>query len=142
MAHCGNRLEGDFIWSLCFRDLDKGWKELSAVWNKGAHGVMEEVREMEQKLRFALLGFDCDNGSEFLNHHLWRYFARRKEPVQFTAPAYHKNDNAHVEQKNWTHVRCCSVTIGWKKKRISSCGSSQPGGSEGRRVNPKMKGEC
>ena len=107
VAHCGNSLEGDFIWSLCFSDLATGWTELRAVWNKGAHGVMEAVRGMEQKLPFALLGFDCDNGSEFLNHHLWRYFARRKEPVQFTrSRPYHKNDNAHVEQKNWTHVRC------------------------------------
>jgi hypothetical protein len=62
---------------------------------------------MESKLPFSILGFDCDNGSEFLNHHPWHYFARRKEPVQFTrSRPYHKNDNAHVEQKNWTHVRC------------------------------------
>ena len=107
VAHCGNSLEGDFIWSLCFTDLASGWTELRAVWNKGSQGVMAAVREMEQKLPFAILGFDCDNGSEFLNHHLWRYFARRKEPVQFTrSRPYHKNDNAHVEQKNWTHVRC------------------------------------
>jgi len=107
VAHCGDSLEGDFIWSLCFTDLASGWTELRAVWNKGAHGVMEAVRQIEAKLPFPLLGFDCDNGSEFLNHHLWRYFARRKEPVQFTrSRPYHKNDNAHVEQKNWTHVRC------------------------------------
>ena len=107
VAHCGNSLEGDFIWSLCFTDLATGWTELRAVWNKGAHGVMAAVQEMESNLPFGLQGFDCDNGSEFLNHHLWRYFARRKEPVQFTrSRPYHKNDNAHVEQKNWTHVRC------------------------------------
>ncbi len=107
VAHCGNTLEGDFIWSLCFTDLASGWTELRAVWNKGAHGVMGAVREMESKLPFSILGFDCDNGSEFLNHHLWSYFARRTEPVQFTrSRPYHKNDNAHVEQKNWTHVRC------------------------------------
>jgi len=107
VAHCGNTLEGDFIWSLCFTDLASGWTELRAVWNKGAHGVMGAVHEMESTLAFPILGFDCDNGSEFLNHHLWRYFARRKEPVQFTrSRPYHKNDNAHVEQKNWTHVRC------------------------------------
>jgi len=53
-----------------------------------------------------LLGFDCDNGSEFLNHHLLRHFTQRKPPVRFTrSRAYHKDDNAHVEQKNWTHVR-------------------------------------
>ena len=107
VAHCGDSLEGDFIWSLCFTDLASGWTELRAVWNRGSHGVREAVREIEAKLPFAILGFDCDNGSEFLNHHLWRYFARRREPVQFTrSRPYHKNDNAHVEQKNWTHVRC------------------------------------
>ena len=106
VAHCGDSLEGDFIWSLCFTDLATGWTELRAVWNKGSHGVVEAVREIEGKLLFPILGFDCDNGSEFLNHHLWRYFARRKAPVQFTrSRPYHKNDNAHVEQKNWTHVR-------------------------------------
>jgi hypothetical protein len=57
-------------------------------------------------LPFALRGFDCDNGSEFLNHHLLRHFTERKQPIQFTrSRAYHKDDNAHVEQKNWTHVR-------------------------------------
>jgi len=73
VAHCGDTLEGDFIWSLCFTDLATGWTELRAIWNKGAYGVMEAVGETEAKLPFALLGFDCDNGSEFLNHHLWRY---------------------------------------------------------------------
>ncbi len=107
VAHCGDSLEGDFIWSLCFTDLASGWTELRAVWNRGSHGVREALSEIEAKLPFAILGFDCDNGSEFLNHHLWRYFARRREPVQFTrSRPYHKNDNAHVEQKNWTHVRC------------------------------------
>ena len=53
-----------------------------------------------------LLGFDCDNGSEFLNHHLWRYLADRPRPVICTrCRPYKKNDNAHIEQKNWTHVR-------------------------------------
>jgi hypothetical protein len=107
VAHCGDSLEGDFLWSLCFTDLATGWTELRAVWNKGSHGVVEAVRQMEAKLPFPIRGFDCDNGSEFLNHHLWRYFARRTETVQFTrSRPYHKNDNAHVEQKNWTHVRC------------------------------------
>ena len=51
-------------------------------------------------------GSDSDNGSEFLNHHLFRHFTSRKQPVQFTrSRAYHSQDNAHVEQKNWTHVR-------------------------------------
>ena len=55
---------------------------------------------------FPVLGFDSDNGSEFLNATLWRYFAKRRRPVKFTrSRPYRKNDNAHVEQKQWTHVR-------------------------------------
>ena len=62
--------------------------------------------DIEANLPFELLGFDCDNGSEFLNHHLWRYFSDRKRPVQLTrSRTYKKNDNAHVEQKNWARVR-------------------------------------
>jgi hypothetical protein len=107
VAHCGDSLEGDFIWSLVFTDIATGWTEMRAVWNKGSSGVIEQTRKIEKSLPFALLGFDCDNGSEFLNHHLWRYFTERPQPVQFTrSRPYHKNDNAHVEQKNWTHVRC------------------------------------
>ena len=106
VAHCGNSLAGDFIWSLTFTDIWSGWTEMRAVWNRGAEGVVAGITEMEQELAFPVLGFDSDNGSEFLNHHLWRYFARRRRPVKFTrSRPYHKNDNAHVEQKQWTHVR-------------------------------------
>ena len=57
-------------------------------------------------LPFPILGFDTDNGSEFLNWHLLAYFGKRNKPVHFTrSRAYRKNDNARVEQKNWTHVR-------------------------------------
>jgi len=57
-------------------------------------------------LPFKLKGFDCDNGSEFLNYHLLRYFTDHPDQVSFTrSRPYKKNDNAHVEQKNWTHVR-------------------------------------
>jgi hypothetical protein len=107
VAHCGDSLEGDFVWSLVFTDIATGWTEMRACWNKGAAGIIAAVRDIEGKLPFELLGFDCDNGSEFLNHHLWRYFTERKKPVKYTrSRPYHKNDNAHVEQKNWTHVRC------------------------------------
>jgi len=61
---------------------------------------------VEAELPFAIEGFDCDNGSEFLNWHLVRYFQERPKRVGFTrSRLYHKNDNGHVEQKNWTHVR-------------------------------------
>jgi hypothetical protein len=106
VAHCGNSLAGSFVWSITLTDICTGWTECRAVWNKGAHGVVEQIRRVEAALPFKLRGFDCDNGSEFLNHHLLRYFAHRRDPVAFTrSRPYHKDDNAHVEQKNWSCVR-------------------------------------
>jgi hypothetical protein len=87
-------------------DIATGWTEQRAVWGKGETGVLEQIKDIEGSLPFPLRGFDSDNGSEFLNHHLLRHFAQRNYPVQFTrSRAYHKDDNSHVEQKNWTHVR-------------------------------------
>jgi len=106
VAHCGESLEGEFIWSVTYTDIYSGWTANRAVWNKGAAGVVEATRDVEARLPFAVLGFDCDNGSEFLNWHLVSYFAQREKKVGFTrSRPYHKNDNGHVEQKNWTHVR-------------------------------------
>jgi hypothetical protein len=108
VAHCGTTLAGDFVWSLTLTDIASGWTENRATWNKGATGVLEQIKHIENNLPFPILGFDSDNGSEFLNYHLLRYFTERpdQKSVQFTrSRPYKKNDNAHVEQKNWTHVR-------------------------------------
>ena len=108
VAHCGNSMEGNFIWSITFTDIHTTWTENRAIWNKGSAEVVKKVKEIESILPFKIRGFDCDNGSEFLNYHLIRYFSDRPKElmVQFTrSRPYHKNDNAHVEQKNWTHVR-------------------------------------
>jgi hypothetical protein len=107
VAHCGNSLAGDFIWSITLTDILTCWTEIRATWNKGAEGVVKQIKNIEKILPFSILGFDCDNGSEFLNWHLIRYFTEDCQlPVQVTrSRPYRKNDNAHVEQKNWTHVR-------------------------------------
>jgi hypothetical protein len=106
VAHCGNSMAGDFIWSLTLTDIHSGWTECRATWNKGAHGVIEQIKDIETHLTFPLKGFDCDNGSEFLNYHLLRYFSNHKHKIKFTrSRPYKKNDNAHVEQKNWSYVR-------------------------------------
>jgi hypothetical protein len=106
VAHCGESLSGMFVWTVDFVDIATAWTEQRAVWGKGESGVLEQIKDVETCLPFDILGFDSDNGSEFLNHHLLRHFTERKKPVQFTrSRAYHKDDNAHVEQKNWTHVR-------------------------------------
>ena len=64
VAHCGTSLMGDFIWSLTLTDLYSGWTENCAVWNKGATGIVDGIHDIENKLPFEILGFDCDNGSE------------------------------------------------------------------------------
>ena len=106
VAHCGSSLLGMFAYTLDCTDIATGWTEQRAVWGKGETGVLEQIRHIEQSLPFPLLGFDSDNGGEFLNYHLFRHFSERKKSIQFTrSRAYHNEDNAHVEQKNWTHVR-------------------------------------
>jgi hypothetical protein len=106
VAHCGDHLAGDFAWSLTATDLRTQWTENRAIWNKGAAEVLHQVRDIEAHLPFALWGIDVDSGSEFLNHHLYRYCQNHQPPLDLTRsrPAY-KNDQAHVEQKNFTHVR-------------------------------------
>ena len=87
-------------------DVHTQWTETRAVFNRGALGVKARIAEIEAALPFAILGFDCDNGGEFLNWHLVDYFGKRPRSVPFTrSRPCHKNDNARVEQKNWTHVR-------------------------------------
>jgi hypothetical protein len=106
VAHCGESMAGEFCWSLTATDVHTQWTETRAVFNRGQHAVAKRIAEIEAALPFAILGFDTDNGGEFLNWHLLNYFSRRRHPVRFTrSRAYRKNDNARVEQKNWTHVR-------------------------------------
>jgi len=110
VAHCGGSLAGNFIWSLTFTDIFSGWTENRAVWGKGSKGVVDAIREIEKLLPFGILSFNSDNGSEFLNYHLIRYFGpegekKRHHQLMTRSREYKKNDNAHVEQKNWTHVR-------------------------------------
>ncbi len=106
VAHCGTSTAGMFVLTVNCVDIATGWTEQRAVWGKGERGVLEAVKSIEQALPFPVLGFDCDNGAEFLNWHLQHYLTERQRPAQFTrSRPYHKNDNAHVEEKNWTHIR-------------------------------------
>jgi hypothetical protein len=107
VAHCGDTVAGNFVYSLTFTDLYSGWTELRAIWNKSGQAILDHLKDIEAKAPFALRSFHADNGSEFLNWSLYEYLTGRSwRRVPFTrSRAYRKNDNAHVEQKNWTHVR-------------------------------------
>ena len=106
VAHCGTSLSGDFANSLTMTDLCSGWTENRATWTKKRKEVIKAIKSIERSLPFNITGFASDNGNEFFNHDLHDYFSKRDEEVEFVRRrAYKKNDNAHVEQKNWTHVR-------------------------------------
>lgn len=105
--HCGDKVSGQYALTVNYTDIATQWTQQRAVWGKGESGVFEQTKDVEESLPFKILGFDSDCGGEFINEHLYKYFTvRSKNPVQFTrSRAYHSNDNSHVEQKNWTHVR-------------------------------------
>lgn len=104
VAHCGGDLSGQFVWTLTATDICTQWTEIRPVWHKGAVAVIEAIEDMYQTLPFAVQAWDYDNGAEFINRYLVKHFADRKIAFTRSRP-YHKNDNAHVEQRNYSHVR-------------------------------------
>lgn len=109
VSHSGNSAAGEFIHSLNQTDILTTWVETRAVLGKAEGRVLQALKEMREALPFPLKGIDSDNGSEFINGHLYNYC--QKEGIQFTrGRPYKKDDNAHIEQKNWTHVR---KLFGW-----------------------------
>ena len=106
VAHCDDSTEGDYVHSLTFTELFSGWTENRAVWNKSAESVLVELKALELVVPYAMKDFHTDNGGEFLNWALHRHLTGRAARLPWTrSRAYRKNDNAHCEQKNWTHVR-------------------------------------
>jgi len=106
VAHCGTSIAGSFVYTVNTVDIATGWTEQRALWGKGYQGMFYALKSIESCLPFPILGFDCDNGTEFLNWHIYKYFTNRRSPVQFTrSRPYKKNDNAHIEEKNWSIIR-------------------------------------
>lgn len=106
VAHCGGSMAGSFAWSLVLTDIHSQWTEVRATWNHSDRVIHQRIREIEAMLPFTILGMDTDNGGEFINHALLRHWRERAPAVEVTrSRPYRKNDNAHIEQKNRTHVR-------------------------------------
>src|SRR3989442_995149 len=106
VAHCDDSTEGDYVNSLTFTELFSGWTENRAVWNKSAEAVLMQLQQLEGQVPYVMKDFHTDNGGEFLNWALHRHLNGREVKLPWTrSRAYRKNDNAHCEQKNWTHVR-------------------------------------
>jgi hypothetical protein len=104
VAHCGESTEGFYLNTLTAVDVATGWVECQGVWGKGQERVGSAIHHIGQRLPFHLLGLDSDNGSEFINHHLYAY-CQGKEITFTRSRPYKKNDSAYVEQKNWSVVR-------------------------------------
>jgi hypothetical protein len=108
VALCGGSVAGEFVWMLDGVDYATTWVEVRAMWGRGQANTLAALQDVEASLPFALLGLDSDNGGEFINHHVLHWLQKRPQPVFMTrSRPYKKDDNAHVEQKNWTHVRQC-----------------------------------
>jgi hypothetical protein len=111
VAHCGNTTAGQYLCTLTCTDLCTGWTEVTGLLHRSQEAVAEALCQMRQRLPFPLLGIDSDNGGEFINDLLYRYCLT--EQITFTrSRPYQKNDQAHVEQKNWSVVR---HTVGYDR---------------------------
>ena len=106
VSHGGGGSSGEFMWSLTLTDIHTGWTELAGLWGNSGREVCVGLRRIKARIPFEMLGFDCDNGSEFLNAAVENHLLGQGRPPEWTrSRAYKKNDQAHVEQKNFTHVR-------------------------------------
>lgn len=111
VSHSGNSGKGEFAHSLNLTDIHSGWTESRALLGRSQVAVQQALDEIAGGLPFRLLGLDSDNGSEFINWHLKSWCEQKKIQLTRGRP-YKKDDNAHVEQKNWTHVR---KLLGWER---------------------------
>jgi hypothetical protein len=106
VAHCGDNINGEYAHSITATDIATTWTENRATFTKASGGVLEQLKDIEARLPFAIQSFDFDNGSEFLNYPVLEFLEKREKPIAVTrSRPYRKNDQCYVEQKNYTHVR-------------------------------------
>lgn len=106
VAMCGGVLDDRHGWIFDAVDVHTTWNEMRGLPNRSEAATLLEIRDVEASLPFALRGLDSDNGGEFINHHLVKHLHERRQPIAFTrSRPYRKNDNAHIEPKNYTQVR-------------------------------------
>lgn len=111
VAHGGGSASGEFVSSLTYTDILSQWTESVATMGKAESRIKAGLEEVDERLPFPLRGIDPDNGGEFINWQLYHHCLAKN--IEFTrGRPYCKNDNAHIEQKNYTHVR---KLIGYKR---------------------------
>ena len=104
VEHCGQSTRGEYVCTLSCTDIATGWWEAEAIMGRGQHATFEALKRIRQRFPFPWKEIHSDNGTEFINWHLFRY--TQKEELGFSRSRPNKkNDNCFVEQKNWTHVK-------------------------------------
>ena len=104
VIHCGSSAFGEYISTLSTAEISSGWWEGEAIMGKSQESTFQALMRIKERTLFSWKGLDSDNGPEFINDILYKYCHR--EGIEFTrSRPYKKNDNAYIEQKNWTHVR-------------------------------------
>jgi hypothetical protein len=104
VAHCGGSIFGQYVNTVSLTEIATGWWEGQAIMGKGQNSVLNALKSMRSRTPFPWKGLDSDNGSEFINYPLW-YYCNNGDLIFTRSRENKKNDNAYVEQKNWTHVR-------------------------------------
>lgn len=104
--HCGTVAAGEYVHTLQLVDIATGWSERVAVLGRSQAAMVKGFRRAQERLPFAITHLHPDNGSEFFNDHLIRYFGEEITGLRLSrSRPYRKNDNRFVEQKNSTLVR-------------------------------------
>lgn len=130
VAHDGGDNNGEYHWSMNATDVATGWTEAITVRSKGERIVGAGLDELVLRFPFAILGIHSDNGSEFINHHLLNWTQHRQITFTRGRPNHH-NDQAHIEQKNWTSWYAAApattaTTHPANSNCSTSCGPSKP----------------
>ncbi len=104
--HCGPLTEGEYLHTLQLVDIATGWSERVAVMGRTQAAMVDAFTRVQARLPFPITHLHPDNGSEFFNNHLVRYFGETITGLKLSrSRPYQKNDNRFVEQKNSTLVR-------------------------------------
>jgi len=104
VVHCGSSTFGEYINTLSTTEVSSGWWEGEAIMGKSQESTFQALKKIRERAPFGWKGLDSDNGSEFINDILYKYCCREKLEFTRSRPS-RKNDNAYIEEKNWTHVR-------------------------------------
>lgn len=104
VEHCGGRAAGDYAFTVNYVDIATFWEIRRAQIGKGQQRTLDNIIVIRERLPWELLGLDPDSGGEFINWVCYEWCKENKVELTRSRP-YRKNDNAHVEQKNYTGVR-------------------------------------